>query len=285
MTWHLTHDVEEFCREAGEHLAADPVGNTALLTVSETVRRHGPDAYGDGGGLPVRFGWWRDRGSGPVTAAFAQTPPHPPLFGPVTSHQARELARVLRADGAVASGVRGPDGGAQAFADEWAGPGRWSEAVRSRLFRLGGLCPPEQPPPGRARRATEADVAQATAWMTGFAADTGASTDTDYTANMARRIADGGLHLWEVDGRPVSMAAHSPVLAGQSRIAPVYTPPALRGHGYAGAVTAAASRGALDAGAEQVLLFADVADPAANRLYERLGYRPLAPYVELDFAE
>ena len=283
MTWHLTHDVHEFRRHTDAYLAADPVGNTGLLTVSETVRRHGPDAYGDEGGQPPWFGWWRESGTGPVEAAFVQTPPHPALFGPIPHHHARELARTLRAAGATVAGVKGADGSAQAFADEWAGEGRWTVAVRLRLFRLGVLCPPEQPPPGTVRRATAADVAQAAAWMTGFAADTGASTETDYTANVSRRISGGGLYLWEVDGRPVSMAGHSPMLAGQARIAPVYTPPDFRGRGYAGAVTAAASRGALDAGAEQVLLFADVADPTANGVYERLGYRPLAPYVELDF--
>lgn len=281
MTWQLTHHVHEFIHHAGPHLAADPVRNTGLLTVSETVRRHGPDAYGDSGGPPPRFGWWTDRDG--VTGAFLQTPPHPPVLGPVTPHQARQLARVLRADGAVVTGVKGPDRSGRAFADAWAGPGQWSVDVRLRLFRLGELCPPEPPPPGRARKATTADVAQAAAFMTGFAADTGASTGTDYAANVSRRIAHGGLYLWEVDGRPVSMAAHSPVLAGQARITPVYTPPGSRGRGFAGAVTAAASQGALDAGAEQVLLFADLADPIANRLYERLDYRPLAPYVELTF--
>ncbi|NWF27593.1 GNAT family N-acetyltransferase [Streptomyces sp. PKU-EA00015] len=281
MTWQLTHDVDEFHHHAGPHLAADPVRNTGLLTVSETVRRHGPGAYGDSGGPPPRFGWWMD-GDG-VTGAFLQTPPHPPLLGPLTPHQARELARALRADGAVVTGVKGPDDSGRAFADEWAGPGQWSVDVRLRLFRLGELCPPQQPPPGRARKATTADVAQAAAWMTGFAADTGSGTDTDQTSNVSRRIAYGGLYLWEVEGRPVSMAAHSPVLVGHARIAPVYTPPGSRGRGFAGAVTAAASLGALEAGARQVLLFADADDPIANRLYERLGYRPLAPYVELDF--
>lgn len=58
-------------------------------------------------------------------------------------------------------------------------------------------------------------------------------------------------------------------------MAPVYTPPRLRGRGYGGAVTAAASRAALNAGAEQVLLYTDLTNPTTNALYQPLGYRAL----------
>ncbi|MFF7200706.1 GNAT family N-acetyltransferase [Streptomyces sp. NPDC008141] len=282
MTWQLTGDVEEFQRVAGPYLAADPVGTTALITVSETVRRHGPSVYG-AGGPPPRFGWWREDPSAPVEAAFVQTPPHAPMFGSIDPEHARSLSRVLRAAGdeVPVSGVKGADGGAQAFADAWAGPGSWSVVVRLRLFRLGELTPPE--PPGRARRACAGDVSLVAAWMRGFAADIGGDADADQTANAARRIADGCLWLWEVEGRPVSMASRSPVLVGQSRVSPVYTPDGFRGRGYAGAVTAAVSRAAVADGAELVLLFADTDNPTSSALYQRLGYRPVQDHVDLAF--
>ena len=71
---------------------------------------------------------------------------------------------------------------------------------------------------------------------------------------MRALIAGGGELLWEVDGEPVAQAAARAVVAGMSRIGPVYTPPEHRGHGYAAAVTAAAARWALERGARQVLL-------------------------------
>ena len=86
--------------------------------------------------------------------------------------------------------------------------------------------------------------------------------------------------LWEVDGIPVSQASARPVLAGTSRIGPVYTPPERRRHGYAAAVTAAASRWALDAGAERVLLFTDLANSTTNALYPRIGYRPVGDFAD-----
>jgi predicted GNAT family acetyltransferase len=81
----------------------------------------------------------------------------------------------------------------------------------------------------------------------------------------------GGVTLWLRDGDPVSLAGITRQTAGMVRAAPVYTPPAHRGHGYAAAVTAAVSRAALDAGAREVLLFTDLANPTSNRVYERLG--------------
>ncbi|MER5462113.1 GNAT family N-acetyltransferase [Streptomyces sp. NPDC002668] len=282
MTWYLTEDVEEFRRVAGDCLARDSVLSTALLTVSEMVRRHGPHAYEDT--EPAWFGWWRESDDAPVDGAFLQTPPRPPLLGPMPEALARALARELRAAGVTLGGVRGGDGSTQAFADEWTGGGGWNVGRRLRLFRLGELTPQRPAPPGRARQATADDIPVAAAWMKGFAVDVGETSDADYTQNIARRVADGRLYLWEGDdGRPVSMAACSPLVAGQSRVSPVYTPAGLRGRGYAGAVTAAVSRAALEAGAEQVLLFTDQANPTSNALYQRLGYRPVADFVDVDF--
>jgi len=72
-------------------------------------------------------------------------------------------------------------------------------------------------------------------------------------------------------------------VAGAIRVAPVYTPPEHRGRGYAAGATAAATRAALDAGAEEVLLYTDLANPTSNRLYARLGYRPVEDSVAFVF--
>jgi predicted GNAT family acetyltransferase len=83
------------------------------------------------------------------------------------------------------------------------------------------------------------------------------------------------MSLWLDDGEPVSLVAVSAPVAGTVRIGPVYTPPEHRGRGYAGALTAAVCRTALDAGVEAVLLFADVANATSTGLYRRLGFAPL----------
>ena len=57
-----------------------------------------------------------------------------------------------------------------------------------------------------------------------------------------------------------------------------YTPPEHRGRGYGAAVTMAVSRAAQEAGAAHVLLFTDLTNSTSNRLYQRIGYRPVADY-------
>ena len=63
-----------------------------------------------------------------------------------------------------------------------------------------------------------------------------------------------------------------------------YTPPQLRGRGYASAATAEVSRAATDAGAEEVLLYTDLANPVSNSIYQRIGYREVEDRIVLSFA-
>ena len=85
-------------------------------------------------------------------------------------------------------------------------------------------------------------------------------------------------------GVPVSVAGLTRAVAGMVRVGPVYTPPELRGRGYAGAVTAAVSQAALEAGLREVVLYTDLANPTSNALYQRLGYRPVEDRVLFSFA-
>ena len=59
------------------------------------------------------------------------------------------------------------------------------------------------------------------------------------------------------------------------RVGPVYTPPELRGRGYASNLVAAASQAALDDGRRALFLFTDLANPTSNRIYQAIGYEPV----------
>ncbi|WP_137989571.1 GNAT family N-acetyltransferase [Streptomyces vilmorinianum] len=283
MTWHITEDAEAFRAAAHDHFAADPARNTVLLTLSEGARRR-PLAS-------ARYGWWTEA-DGRVTGAFLFTLPHEPALGPMPVEAARALVHALPDAGegagpAAVTSVRGEEETAEAFAAELCGEsGRaWTTTRRMRLYRLGQLTPPDPAPQGRARTATAEDIPRAAAWMRDFAGDIGESTDVDYTPNIEPRVAEGRLHFWQTGDGPVSMAGISPIVAGQARISPVYTPSGLRGRGYAGAITSAVSRAALDAGARQVLLFTDLSNPTSNSLYQRLGYRPVTDHVGMEFTK
>ena len=63
----------------------------------------------------------------------------------------------------------------------------------------------------------------------------------------------------------------------------VYTPKEHRGHGYASACVAALSQRQLDAGKQFCCLFADLANPTSNGIYQKIGYVPVADSVQYKF--
>lgn len=91
----------------------------------------------------------------------------------------------------------------------------------------------------------------------------------------------GESFAWAMDGQPVSMARlRRPLLGGWS-IGGVYTPPELRGRGYAGAVVQALSARLVAEGASYVALYTDLANPISNHLYARIGFVPCLDQTRL----
>lgn len=58
----------------------------------------------------------------------------------------------------------------------------------------------------------------------------------------------------------------------------VYTPKELRRRGYATSCVAALSQHLLDSGYKFCTLFADLANPISNSIYQKIGYRPIGDY-------
>ncbi|GAA1395618.1 GNAT family N-acetyltransferase [Kitasatospora putterlickiae] len=284
MPWTLSTNLDDFRAQAGGFLAAHPAENTVLLTVTDRLAARGPHYYGDGS--PV-FGWWRGAPDGPVEGVFLRTPPFVPRLGLMPERAAAELAVDLAVAGSgstALAGVSGAVAAVRAFGDAWAGATGAAGAVKSRerLYRLGDLADPPRPPAGSARLAGAADRALLIRWFEEFAAEAGIHI-IDVEVAVDDRVAGGQLHLWEDAGRPVAVAGASAVVAGMSRIGPVYTPRDARGRGYASGVTAAASAAALAAGADEVLLYTDLSNPTSNSIYQQIGYRPVEDCLELAF--
>ncbi|MGW7514453.1 GNAT family N-acetyltransferase [Streptomyces sp. NPDC054796] len=278
--WHLIHDVDTFLARAGDFLRSRPAPHTIPLTVTETLRTRGPHTYGAED--PV-FGILGSAGE--VRATFFRTPPQRLNLTPLAPDESEALARRLAALGHTVPGVGADRDTAAAFAAAWQ---RHTGAApklreRQRLYRLGSLAAPEPRPEGRARVAGPQDREQLVRWHREFDGAIGAALSTSDGSWADARIADGRVTFWETpDGTPVSMAGVTPTVAGQVRVSPVYTPAPLRGRGYAGAATAEVSRAALAAGAAEVLLFADLANPTSNALYQRIGYRPVTDFAVYD---
>ncbi|GAA4315479.1 GNAT family N-acetyltransferase [Streptomyces venetus] len=279
--WRLTPDLDDFLTRAGDFLRSRPALHTVPLTVTETLRTRGPHVYGDGA---PEFGVLERDGA--VRATFFRTPPHQLNLTSLTAEEAGTLTARLAELGRPLPGVSADRDTAAAFAEAWR---RHTGATavlrqRQRLYRLGTLTPPRPIPPGGPRVAVEPDRELLVRWHLEFADAVGTGTVRDAGEWADARIEHGGITFWEdPDGTPVAMAGTTPQVAGQVRVASVYTPPHLRGRGYAGAATAEVSRAALAAGAKEVLLFTDLANPTSNGLYQRIGYRPVADFAVYDF--
>ena len=279
MPWTLTYDLEEYQAAAGEFLASRPVRHTVELTVLAALRTLGSAVFG---AEPPVFGWWT--AGGEIAAAMLQTPPYPVLLTSATpAGAATGLAVALADRGRHLGGVNAAPRDAHGFAAGWtASTGATArELRRTRLFRLGELIPPSPAPAGQARIAGSADLPGVQDWVAAFAREV--QDRPGSAAVIAERVQQGWMLLWETDGRPVALAGLTGTVAGVNRVGPVYTPPELRRQGYAGAATVAVSRLALDHGADEVVLFTDLANPTSNALYQRLGYRPVEDRLILEF--
>lgn len=281
MTWSHTDDVDAFLTAAGPFLRSRPVEHTLLLTVSATVRRVGRHAFGDGD--PV-FGWWRAADGG-VGAAYLRTPPRAMVLTRAPDDAATALARDLTEAEHPLPGVNAHRATAEAFGAAWCARHAGVTALTDAhvgLYRLGELTEPVPAPSGHARVAQPADLDLLVSWWEAFHEEIGEGAAKSSEA-VAGHIDGGALMIWETGGRPVAMACRSRTEAGMARVMAVYTPPASRQRGYAGAVTVAVSRAARQAGAHEVVLHTDLANPTSNALYQRLGYRAVEDRIVLSF--
>lgn len=185
-------------------------------------------------------------------------------------------------------GVLGAKDDARGFAALWDRRAGAHPSLRTaeRIFQLHRVIPP-RPAPGRLRRAEPADRELVTDWLIAFGAEAlGVAQDRVETAAFADRFIAGlgarELSLWDDDG-PVSLTGAAAVTPNGSRIGPVYTPPGLRGHGYASALVAAVSQSQLDRGRRFCFLFTDLANPTSNQIYRSIGYEPVCDVDEYRF--
>lgn len=228
------------------------------------------------------------RNSGRVTAAALMTPPwNLVLSCAADSSAVAALATDLATPGIAVPGTTGPVEEARAFAAAWCPPrGLRSElAVAERIYRLERVIAPVGVS-GHVRIGTTADRDLLVGWVNAFLGEALQRRSVEEAAILVDRSFRAGTriwYLWEDGGRPVSVAAAGGPTPNGIRIGPVYTPPDLRRHGYASAVTAAASQVELDKGRRFIFLFTDLANPTSNKIYQQIGYEPVIDVDQLAF--
>ena len=276
MPWQFSEDVEAYAERVLPLLSARPEAYTIGLSVIATLRAGHPFS-----GAPPLFGWLEEGGE--VRGAISQTPPFDLLLSVVPD--AADLAAALRERGSPVSGANGESDLVDRFAAAWTA-GSDLEArtwLQLRQFALGALEPPDPPPAGRARPAAHDDFELTQAWFDAFSEEL-ELPDRMQESHVRQQIDERMLWLWDdAAGETAALALRTPAATGVARVNCVYTPPERRGHGYAGAVTAACCADALARDAERVVLFTDLDNPAPNKVYQRIGFHPIADHRVVKF--
>ena len=133
------------------------------------------------------------------------------------------------------------------------------------------------------RRPRAAELELLAAWRTEFSIESLGVTDGDDLravshAELARQNADGAVWI-AVDGdRPVSHTAFNARIPGVVQVGGVWTPPALRGRGYAKCAVAGSLLDARRGGVERAVLFTAEENAPARAAYEALGFRVIGDY-------
>jgi RimJ/RimL family protein N-acetyltransferase len=142
--------------------------------------------------------------------------------------------------------------------------------------------------PGRLRPMAETDIPLLTEWRRSYDVEIFGSADLPESRSRsgtqtAELVASGRGRILELDGQPVAMTAFNAVLPQIVQVGGVFTPPPLRGRGFARRAVALHLEEARAAGVSDAILFASGA--AASRAYEAIGFRRIGSYRVMDFAK
>jgi predicted GNAT family acetyltransferase len=279
-------DPREFLERAGSFLEAHEAANSLPFGISNTLIRS-PEFF------PTHYLALiheDDR----ILLASLMTPPNNLIIAYIPDSEALGerldqaldlLARDVQIDYPQLPGVMGQTGVAERFARRWQALSGQSYQVwfHERAFSLSAVRPMTYAS-GELIRATPADRDLLVRWTLDFGVEAmGDSNLAEAESTVDARLGDGdpqarGLYLW-VDGAPVSMAGYTGPTPHGIRVGPVYTPPELRGRGYASALVAQMSQALLDGGRSFCFLFTDLANPTSNHIYEEIGYEAV---VDMD---
>ncbi len=102
------------------------------------------------------------------------------------------------------------------------------------------------------------------------------------TTDIDRYIAQDSHRVLTLDGVPVAMTGFNAVLPSIVQVGGVFTPPALRGRGYARLAVALHLAEARANGAARAVLFA--ANAAAASAYQAIGFRSFLPFALVQFS-
>ena len=272
-------DPAEFLARAGPLLLADEARHNLILGLAGTLR--------DQPGRYPEYELWLVEEAGTVVGAALRTLPFRLVLAqPATTAALPALADVLEDLPGVVGGV--PE--AREFADAWRAKTGAVAHVDSEqgVYALDRL-EPARATTGSRRAAGERDRKLLLHWLQAFSNEAlgEEADDAELQRMIDMRVTgdpDYGFVLWEDEGRPVCVTGFGSPTPTGVRIGPVYTPPELRGRGYASALVAEVSQAHLVAGRRFCFLYTNLANPTSNKIYQAIGYEPVTDALMVSFA-
>ncbi len=275
-------DLESFLAIGGGFLAEREAEHNLILGLCSRLAAD-PHAYAEPPYLAVAVEGDR------VVAVGFRTPPHNLILSEIVAPAAIDALAGDAHDAFVSlPGVLGPKEVARAFTESWrelTGVGS-HRTMANRIYRASAARPP-QGVSGLMRPYRSDDRGLVVEWLDAFTAEAlpRETVQEPPAVLLDRRIGDpdGGLVLWEDGGSPVSLAGFGNPTPNGIRVGPVYTPPALRGRGYASALVGQMTAMLLDRDIHFCFLFTDLDNPTSNSIYQRLGYEPVSDVDQYAF--
>jgi predicted GNAT family acetyltransferase len=217
---------------------------------------------------PSKIRFWS---LGDGAACAIQTPPHYLVLGDLNRNQYDELASTVQDLDFL--GCIGADGTAEALAAKLTELGVPHElGMPQRIYVLDHK--PRYPScEGKGRKAKPEELGLFLEWFFCFYREA-VPHESPNEEHMKKVFADRPVFFWEAEGKPVAMAVRNRETKDGSNISLVFTPSALRGRGYAGAVTAFACDDVFREGKKFCFLYTDLRNPISNRVYQKIGFRP-----------
>lgn len=227
------------------------------------------------------------QGDGEIQAAALCTPPWPVLVSYVDPPPGSKILKSILADMEKTlqddfTGLTGNKEFVSSLVSQWEEETGKEALLKMamRIYKLEKVLP-VRGVPGKTRWVKDKDKNLVEEWYLGFSRETGEGEpdqkhiQKQVKAYLTAHPKQRGLMIWEVEGRPVSMAGYAGPTPHGIRIGAVYTPPSLRKRGYASAVTADLSQFLLDQGNQYCFLFTDLLNPISNHIYQEIGYLPV----------
>jgi uncharacterized protein len=267
-------NVQQFWQATQNYLLQYEAEHNAMLGILQTALRF-PEHY------PEPLYLALVEANGRILAMAIRTPPQYLMLSKVQDSNALNLI-TQDLQHQQLSGVNGLLAEAAAFAQMWqklTGQS-YRREIESRIYQITQVESVARAR-GHLRLATEVDRMLLLQWFTEFDATLGEMNVEDTKRRVHVQLQRQSIYLWE-DGDPVSMVGGRQISATAARIAPVYTPPEYRRKGYATAGVAALSQRFLNQGCT-CFLFADLANPVSNSIYQQIGYYPVYDWHEYSF--